>query len=107
MAKIVFPTPTTVPEGINNPFNTKGTSSMETKALIIEMANLQATFNQKGVNFGHGDRVDGNYEDGQGNNDVKLKTSWKIGLGTQVSSNNPGREFQPRTTMGGKTFLSS
>ncbi len=52
MAKMVFPTPTTVPQGIGSPFNTKGTSSRETRALVIEMANLQATFNQKGVILG-------------------------------------------------------
>jgi hypothetical protein len=50
--KMVFPTPTTIPQGIGSPFNTKGTSSRETRALVIEMAKLQATFNQKGEILG-------------------------------------------------------
>jgi len=45
MVKMVFSTPNTIPQGITSPFNTKGTSSKETKALVIKVANLQATFN--------------------------------------------------------------
>jgi len=52
MVKTVFPTPTIVPQGIGSPLIQKALHQRETKALIIEMANLQTTFNQKGVILG-------------------------------------------------------
>jgi hypothetical protein len=62
MVKMVFPTPTIVPQGIGSPCNTKGTSSKGDQGLDNRNGQLASYLQPKRGNFG--DRVDGNYEDG-------------------------------------------